>query len=74
MSTPSSFTKAFENWRAQTRLQQEQKLAEEPKISKDDCTLGPSVEKQNTLRRWSYVTYLNDGTYYGDGDNLMLGL
>lgn len=25
-------------------------------------------------RRWSYVTYLNEGTLHADGDNLMLGL
>lgn len=25
-------------------------------------------------RRWSYVTYLNQGTLHADDDNLMLGL
>lgn len=25
-------------------------------------------------RRWSYVTYLNEGTLHAEGDNLMVGL
>lgn len=42
--------------------------------SVDDSVLPPPAAIEQPRRRWSYVTYLNQGTLHGDGDNLMVGL
>lgn len=71
----SSFTKFLDN----LKTQQKPSFAADSTIrpmapgTVDDSTILSAVQQQ-PKRRWSYVTYLNEGTLHGDGDNLMVGL
>lgn len=46
-----------------------------PNQSDNTAIAGGGINQTGPQRRrWSYVTYLNEGTLHADGDNLMLGL
>lgn len=64
------FTKFLSNLKGQNGFD-----AESPKFAQD-TTLIPNLPQnsQPPKRRWSQVTYLNQGTLHGDGDNLVVGL
>lgn len=56
-----------------------QKAEEAPALTKpssfvNEKPLELATTEQPKKRRWSYVTYLDQGTLHGDGDNLMVGL
>ncbi|SGZ50898.1 CIC11C00000005184 [Sungouiella intermedia] len=71
----SSFTKYINSFKNDQKTNFDL-VVKKPATAVDDSAIvnQASAAPQPQQRRWSYVTYLNEGTYHGDGDNLMLGL
>lgn len=72
------FTKFIDNLKAQ-QTQQKITLADsaiKPMAAgtMDDSAIVAPLAQDPPKRRWSYVTFLNEGTLHGDGDNLVVGL
>lgn len=76
--TPSIIMSSFTKFLTNLKSNQNTNFAEtsgRPNLTKDDSVIAPTKELESAPpRRWSYVTYLNEGTLHGDADNLMLGL
>lgn len=73
----SPFTKFLDNLKSQQKTNFTNS-ALKPTASgtvDDSAIVGMKEHQQNQQpRRWSYVTYLNEGTLHGDDDNLIVGL
>lgn len=68
----SSFTKYLNSFKTDQKTNLDPVV--KPVAAVDDSAIVNQTPLPPRPRRWSYVTYLNEGTYHGDGDNLMLGL
>lgn len=69
------FTKFLDNLKTQQKVGfTDTAIKPLPSGSVDDSAINAPTMANQPKRRWSYVTYLNEGTLHGDGDNLMIGL